>query len=109
MTASEMRGVLRDWDAYRTAMLALLERFDLILTPVAPWPAPLHGGDVVWRYTTPHSLTGWPCVVVRAGTSAGMPVGVQLVAAPWQDQVAIAAAATVESALGGWQPPSDAG
>ena len=109
MTASEVRGVLRDWDAYRTAMLALLERFDLILAPVAPGPAPLHGGDVVWRYTTPHSLTGWPCVVVRAGTSADMPVGVQLVAAPWQDQVAIAAAATVESALGGWQPPSDAG
>ena len=64
---------------------------------------------MVWRYTTPHSLTGWPCVVVRAGTSADMPVGVQLVAGPWQDQVAIAAAATVESALGGWRPPADAG
>jgi amidase len=108
MTASELYRVLRDWDAYRTAMLALLERFDLVLTPVAPAPAPLHAGDVVWRYTTPISLTGWPCVVVRAGTSDGMPVGVQLVAAPWQDHVAIAAAATVESALGGWQPPVDA-
>ena len=109
MTASEMYGVLRDWDGYRTTMLALLDRFDLILTPVAPEPAPPHGVDVVWRYTTPHSLTGWPCVVVRTGTSAGMPVGVQLVSGPWQDHVATAAAAVVESALGGWLPPTDAG
>ena len=108
MTASEVYDILRAWDAYRTAWLALLERFDLILGPVAPEAAPLHGGDVVWRYTTPHSLTGWACVVVRAGTSAEMPVGVQVVAGPWQDHVAIAAAATVESALGGWQAPPDA-
>lgn len=109
MTASELHRILRDWDAYRTAMLALLDRYDLILAPVSPEPAPRHGDEVVWRYTTPHSLTGWPCVVVRAGTSAGMPVGVQLVAGPWQDHVAIAAAATVESALDGWQPPPDGG
>ena len=64
---------------------------------------------MVWRYTTPHSLTGWPCVVVRAGTSADMPVGVQLVAGPWQDQWPSLPQPTVESALGGWQPPSDAG
>ena len=107
MAASELYGILREWDAYRTAILALLDRFDLILTPVAPDPAPLHGVDVVWRYTTPHSLTGWPCVVVRAGTSAVVPVGVQIVAGPWHEHVAIAAAASVQSALGGWQPPAD--
>lgn len=106
MNASELYGVLRQWDAYRTAMLAQLERFDLILSPVAPGPAPFHGDDVVWRYTTPHSLTGWPCVVVRAGSSDGMPVGVQLAAGPWQDHVVVAAAAAVESALGGWLPPA---
>lgn len=106
MTGPGLYTILREWDAYRTAMLALLERFDLILSPVAPGPAPLHGGDVVWRYTTPHSLTGWPCIVVRAGSSGGMPVGVQLVAAPWQDHVAIAAASAVEAALGGWVPPA---
>lgn len=109
MTAPELYRILRHWDAYRTTMLALLDRFDLILTPVAPEPAPPHGVDVVWRYTTPHSLTGWPCVVVRTGTSDGMPVGVQLVSGPWQDHVAIAAAAVVESALGGWLPHADAG
>jgi len=107
MTASELYSILRDWDAYRTAMLALLDRVDLIITPVAPGPAPTHADAVVWRYTTPHSLTGWPCVVVRAGTSRGLPVGVQLVAGPWQDHLVIAAATTVESAPGGWLPPAN--
>ncbi|HSK92780.1 MAG TPA: amidase [Candidatus Angelobacter sp.] len=107
MTAPQVYDVLQDWDAFRTTMLAVLERFDLILSPVAPEPAPRHGGDVVWRYTTPHSLTGWPCVVVRAGTSAGMPVGVQLVSGPWQEDVAIAAAVAIERTLGGWQPPGE--
>jgi len=109
MTASELYTVLGDWDGYRTAMLSLLDRFDLILAPVAPGPAPMHGGDVVWRYTTPHSLTGWPCAVVRAGTSAGMPVGVQVIAGPWRDQLAIAAAAAIETGRGGWLPPADPG
>lgn len=107
MSTSELYDILRDWDAYRTAMLAVLDRFDLILSPVAPEPAPMHGGEVIWRYTTPHSLTGWPCAVVRAGTSKGMPVGVQIAAGPWQDHLAIAAAAAIESALGGWQAPKD--
>lgn len=109
MSAPDLYGVLRDWDTYRTTMLALLERFDLILSPVAPSPAPPHGGDVVWRYTTPHSLTGWPCAVVRAGTSRGLPVGVQLIGGPWQDHVALAAAAAVESALEGWLAPPGVG
>jgi amidase len=45
-------------------------------------------------------------VVVRAGTSAdGLPVGVQLAAAPWREDLALAAAAVVERALGGWAAP----
>ena len=57
-------------------------------------------------YTTPYSLTGWPAATVRAGSSPeGLPIGVQLVAHPWRDDVALAAAAEVEHALGGYQPP----
>jgi amidase len=54
-----------------------------------------------------YSLTGWPAVVVRAGTSPdGMPIAVQLVARPWRDDVTLAAATLVEAHFGGWQPPS---
>jgi Asp-tRNA(Asn)/Glu-tRNA(Gln) amidotransferase A subunit family amidase len=51
--------------------------------------------------TTPRSLTGWPAATVRAGTSSeGSPIDVQLVARPWRDDVAPAAALRVEFELG---------
>jgi amidase len=43
---------------------------------------------------------------VRAGTSPeGLGIGVQIVAGPWREDIAVAAAIVVERALGGWQPP----
>jgi amidase len=60
----------------------------------------------VTGYTKPYSMAGWPAVVVRAGTSSeGMPIGVQVVAPPWREDVALAVALLIEKALGGWQPP----
>ena len=57
-------------------------------------------------YSDVHNLTGWPAVVVRAGTSDdGLPIGVQLISRPWREDVALAAAGIVEAASGGWQPP----
>ena len=57
-------------------------------------------------YSEIHNLTGWPAAVVRAGTSPeGLPIGVQLVAKPWREDVALAAARVVEAATGGWQAP----
>lgn len=106
VSATALYSVLRDWDRYRSTMLAFLETTDLILSPVAPHPAVAPDAPKSFRYTTPHSLTGWPCVVVRAGSSGALPVGVQVVAGPWQDHVALAAAARIEEALGGWQAPA---
>ena len=84
----------------------------LILSPVFPDPARRHGtmnvpGEIdPTSFTTPHSLTGWPAATVRCGTSPeGLPIGVQLVARPWRDDVALAAALRLEPDLGGWQPP----
>ena len=104
-TGAAVYRVLRDWDRYRSTMLEALEDVDLVLTPVARHAAVRPGAEISWRYTTPHSLTGWPCVVVRAGSSGPLPIGVQVVAGPWQDHVALAAAAVIERALGGWRPP----
>ena len=40
------------------------------------------------------------------GTSAdGLPIGVQVVARPWQDATALAVAGHLEKVFGGWQPP----
>jgi amidase len=109
VTTEELYRILREWDRYRTTMLEFLESTDLVVCPVAPHAAVADGDPISWRYTTPHSLTGWPCAVVRAGASGALPVGVQLVAGPWRDHVALAAAAVVEHALGGWRPPTPAG
>jgi amidase len=44
--------------------------------------------------------------VVRCGTSPeGLPIGLQIVARHWRDDVALAAAAALEAELGGWRPP----
>jgi amidase len=58
-------------------------------------------------YTTPYSLTGRPCAVVRCGTSTeGLPIDVQLVTRPRRDDLALALAGALESALGVYRPPS---
>jgi amidase len=112
MSAAELYDILRRWDAYRARMLAFLEHHDLILCPVFPSPAPLHGatagpaGADRTSHTTPFNLTGWPAATVRCGTSPeGLPICVQLAAAPWREDVALAAAAVLERALGGWRAP----
>jgi amidase len=102
------------WDGFRTEMLGFMSGFDLILCPVAPDIAPLYRAKYVpthmFSYTIPYSLSGNPCVVVRAGTShEGMPIGVQVVARNWHDDVALRAAQSIERALGGWRPASVVG
>ena len=53
-----------------------------------------------------HNLTGWPAAVVRTGTSAeGLPVGVQIAAAPWRDDIVLALAKAMEEEKGCWHPP----
>jgi len=91
-----------DWDQFRTAMLGFMADYDIILCPVDAAPATQLGETRpgLFSHTLPYSLAGWPCVVVRAGTdSAGLPVGVQIVARPWHEPVALAAAAAIERAL----------
>jgi amidase len=99
------------WDGFRSGMLLLMSRFDVVLSPVAPTIAPLYkvrpDADHQFSYTVPYSLSGNPCVVVRAGTSSeGMPIGVQVVAGNFRDATALRAATAIERALGGWRPAS---
>ena len=87
------------------------ERYDLMVSPVHAEPAltpeELPNYYQGASYTMTQNLTGWPAAVVRAGTSSKqLPIGVQITAAPWRDDVALAGAKYVEEALGGWRPPS---
>lgn len=113
--AAEMVAWHTRWSAFRNAMLGFMESYDLILCPVCAFPAIPHGtsDDPAYvegfSYTKTYNLTGWPSATVRCGTSAeGLPIGVQIVARPWREDVALAASQALERALGGWAPPTDA-
>ncbi len=109
VSSLDVYRLLRRWDAYRSEMLRWLTDWDGILCPVYPTAAHVHGRPIRGgvSYTTPYSLTGWPCAVVRCGTSTdGLPIDVQLVTGPWRDDLALALAGALESALGGYRPPS---
>jgi len=102
----EVERHLYYWDRFRRSLIAYMERYDFILTPVSDFPARLPGSQGGVSYCLPYSLAGYPCVVVRAGTSAdGLPIGVQIVARPWREDVALGIAKHVEAQFGGWQPP----
>jgi amidase len=108
LPGGESVRLLADWDAFRTRMLAFMESVDIIVCPTAPGPAALHGEglETIFHYTLPFSLTGQPCVVVPSGRSGeGLPIGVQVVARVWREDVAIAAARRIEATIGGWRRP----
>jgi amidase len=107
LSSEEVEQHLFAWDRFRRALIGFMANYDVILTPAAQHPATPHGtNDGGISYTIPYSLTGWPCAAVRAGTSPeGLPIGVQIVARPWRDDVALAVAQVIEKSLGGWQPP----
>lgn len=110
-SVTDMRYRLVEMDSYRLEMLAFMEKYDLLITPAMPTPALPHGIGLKaisdFSYLMPFNITGWPAVVVRCGTSSeGLPIGVQVVAKPWCDHVALAVAKKLEEHFGGWKPSS---
>ena len=84
--------------------------YDAIVCPVNAGPARIHGREMddlpAFSYTFTYNLTGWPGAVVRAGTSPeGLPIGVQIVARPGREDVALALAKFVETEFGGFRRP----
>ncbi|MFT5220245.1 MAG: amidase [Planctomycetota bacterium] len=105
-------AIVEQIDQAKSDALGFFKNYDVILCPASKELARPHKasqGDSFkdWSYITMHNLLGWPGVSVRAGTSSqgNLPVGVQLVAAPWREDIALALAARVESLMGGYQKP----
>jgi amidase len=100
-----------EWDVFRRDMARFMGSFDAVLTPAAAWPAVRHGepsGSIAPTLT--FSLTGQPAAVVPCGRDEdGMPIGVQVAARVGRDDVALAVAAALEAAGGGWWLPAGVG
>jgi amidase len=111
ISMAEYGALVGRWDAFRAALLGFMERYDAILCPVCSFAGMEHGSTYdrlpAFSYTMTYNLTGWPAAVVPVGRSPeALPLGLQIAARPWREDVALAAARHLETALGGWQKPT---
>ncbi|AUX42832.1 hypothetical protein SOCE26_042670 [Sorangium cellulosum] len=113
MSSGELTAAVERLDAWRGRMLGFLEEFDAIVCPpcaVATLPHDAwveRGVYAGFSYSFAYNMTGWPAVVVRAGTSSrGTPIGVQIIGRPFREDVVLALAGQIERELGGYRPPT---
>ena len=97
----------RRW--YQREVLKLFERFDVVLAPATPCTAPTIGQQTfvidrvemlvrpnIGLYTQPVSFIGLPVVAVPVPLQP-MPIGVQIIAAPWREDIALRVAHALET------------
>jgi AtzE family amidohydrolase len=98
----------RRW--FRNVVLRLLEEVDVIVAPATPCTAPsigqktftLDGQEMPLRpnigiYTQPISFIGLPVVAVPVADAGRLPIGVQIITAPWREDVALRIAYNLET------------
>ena len=105
-------------DELRERILLQMREHPVLICPTAAIPAFRHGerewqveGETVkyldaWSYCEWFNLLGFPAAVVPMGYSEnGLPIAVQIVGRPWQDEVVLAVAAILEQERGPWSAP----
>jgi len=104
-------------DIVRAEILAQLRDVPILLSPVSSAPAFGHGEGTyrpgaehcyrdTMRYSQWLNLTGFPGVSVPVGLSSeGLPIGVQVIGRPHEEELVLAVAERLEQARGPWQPP----
>jgi amidase len=112
LSAEQYFDVLATWGAFRSRLQQFIGAHDVVLSPVTPGPAPLHGcrpGDdlevdtyLPWANVMAHSIAGVPVAVVPVGRERGLPLGVHIAGRAFHDHVALAAAAAIEQRIGGY-------
>ena len=118
LTAVELLDAWAELDLLRAKTLAEMSKFPVLLCPVASIPAFRHGErqwivegravqylDAV-RHTQWFNALAAPAAVVPLGRSPeGLPIGVKIVARPFEDEIALGIAAIVDAAFGYRPPP----
>jgi Asp-tRNA(Asn)/Glu-tRNA(Gln) amidotransferase A subunit family amidase len=103
-------------DLLREQILRQMDRVPILLSPVSSAPAFRHGeGNYnpgtgyrdTMRFSQWLNLTGLPGASVPVGLSSeGLPIGVQVIGRPFEDELVLAIAAALEHSRGPWQPPT---
>jgi amidase len=118
LTVMQLLDAWAELDLIRSKILEEMSEHPVLLCPVASIPAFRHGerewiveGHAVkyldaMRYTQWFNVLAAPAAVVPVGSSPeGLPIGVQIVARPFQDETALGVAAIVDAAFGYSPPP----
>jgi len=119
LTADELLNAWAECDVIRGKLLEQMQEFPVLLCPVCSIPAFRHGERKwkvdgqeieyldVMRYTQWFNLLAAPATVVPVGRSLeGLPIGVQIAARPFEDEVTLAVATAVEREFGFVAPPA---
>jgi amidase len=118
LTAGELLNAWAEADIIRGKLLEQMQEFPLLLCPVCAVPAFRHGerswtvdGQPVeyldaMRYSQWFNLLAAPAAVVPVGRSPeGLPIGVQLVGRPFEDEIVLKVASVIDYAFGYIAPP----
>jgi Asp-tRNA(Asn)/Glu-tRNA(Gln) amidotransferase A subunit family amidase len=118
LSATELLNTLLERDVLRLRLLAKMEEFPILLCPVCAIPAFRHG-EREWTvagrkleylkamgYSQWFNLLGNPGMSVPVGRSPeGLPIGVQVVGRPWEEEAVLVVAAEIEKSVGGFRRP----
>ncbi len=117
LSATEFLNAWAELDLLRAKALEELHDYSILLCPVASTPAWRHGerswtidGQTVSyldsvRFTQWFNVLSCPAAVVPVGRSEGLPIGVQIAARPFEDEIALGIAAVLDRAFGYCPPP----
>jgi len=102
-------------DLLRAEILRQMENTPILLSPVSTGPAFRHGqGSYLpgtgyrdtMRFSQWLNLTGFPgASVPTALSNHGLPIGVQVIGRPFEDELVLAVAEAIEQTRGPWQAP----
>jgi Asp-tRNA(Asn)/Glu-tRNA(Gln) amidotransferase A subunit family amidase len=105
-------------DSLRAAILRQMEEVTILLSPVSSGPAFRHG-EGNWRsgekenyrdtmrFSQWLNLTGFPGVAVPMGMSrGGLPIGIQVIGRPYEEELVLTVAVAIERGRGAWQAPN---
>lgn len=119
MNYDEFLHACGERDRLRAGILRQMESVPILISPVSLGAAFKHG-EGSWRSeekecyrdTMRHAqwlnLAGFPGVTVPMGTSSeGLPIGVQVIGRPWEEELALAIAEALERGRGAWEAPPE--
>ncbi len=113
VSGAEVMAERRRRDAGLQRVERVLAGYDLAVSPTLALHPPLAGEECLSliRFTSIWDQNGWPAISVPVGVSSknGLPIGLQIIARPWQEVLLLRAARAIEREHALSFPPAEIG